>query len=516
MRPFFIFGIIGFSLFGLPSRCPADPHDQSNQRPSATLPNEQAEFDRIIAGSDPGWSFELFSKVATRVWGFPPEKVGTVSPAGDFQFSPEFKAEFCRRYRLRWASNYPNHGLPVGLTATVKDRQKSPGITLHCIACHGNVVNGQAWMGTPNPAFRHAQLLNDLNQAQGLASDHSYNFPMNPNFNMPQINNADSLGLLAEYIRSSNGKIDWYYGHSYKSGGADKDIRNRAKKIAFLATPPWLWTPLKEDALKLNPDAGLYADGGKKLKFPSTNPADVTLALEFHGSLNGQDFKQAKKEFAKIWPGYTRGLNSPKFEEAYPGKVDHKLAQAGYKIFQNNCAQCHGAYEMKESSPSLVPGSYLAKTWPERLVGTDPMRAHPDADFVKDHKELGTPYEPTGGYTAPPLRGLWATAPYLHNGSVPNLTEFFKSKRTPGYQTETAGCEDVGFDPINVGLKATEISPQTQNPQTDVYNPQAVPLTPLNDQPNRKANGLDNGGHPWGTHLAEDEKKALIEFLKLL
>ena len=41
--------------------------------------------------------------------------------------------------------------------------------------------------------------------------------------------------------------------------------------------------------------------------------------------------------------------------------------------------------------------------------------------------------EPAPGYMAPPLDGVWATAPYLHNGSVPTIEALLNSPSRPHY-----------------------------------------------------------------------------------
>lgn len=52
-------------------------------------------------------------------------------------------------------------------------------------------------------------------------------------------------------------------------------------------------------------------------------------------------------------------------------------------------------------------------------------------------------------YRARPLEGIWATAPYLHNGSVPNLEELLlPSKRSKVFKV---GSRE--FDPVNVGFR---------------------------------------------------------------
>ena len=72
------------------------------------------------------------------------------------------------------------------------------------------------------------------------------------------------------------------------------------------------------------------------------------------------------------------------------------------------------------------------------MIGTDPARAAralrpPDRplqlDLVRRGLSRSTPT--MIGYQAPPLDGIWATAPYLHNGSVPTLAALLKSSTRP-------------------------------------------------------------------------------------
>jgi hypothetical protein len=102
-----------------------------------------------------------------------------------------------------------------------------------------------------------------------------------------------------------------------------------------------------------------------------------------------------------------------------------------------------------------------------------------------------------GAYESRVLHGIWATAPYLHNGSVPNLWELL----TPPADRKSAFM--VGsrlFDPKNVGY-ATDQSPfKNGNFTADPDN----------------ANGNGNRGHIAGTDLSDADRWALIEYLKTL
>ena len=100
-------------------------------------------------------------------------------------------------------------------------------------------------------------------------------------------------------------------------------------------------------------------------------------------------------------------------------------------------------------------------------------------------------------YEARVLEGIWAKAPYLHNGSVPNLWELLKPAK------DRVTSFKVGsrlFDPRNVGYD-TQSSPFANATFA------ADPATP---------NGNSNSGHVYGTSLSEEERWQIVEYLKTL
>lgn len=104
-------------------------------------------------------------------------------------------------------------------------------------------------------------------------------------------------------------------------------------------------------------------------------------------------------------------------------------------------------------------------------------------------------------YKARPLNGIWATAPYLHNGSVPNLDELFQ----PSAQRSKSFSIGVRtFDPVRVGYL------------TDVAG---FPKFNVNDSNGNPITGNSNAGHEgdqYGTSLSSDQRRQLIEYLKSL
>jgi hypothetical protein len=92
-------------------------------------------------------------------------------------------------------------------------------------------------------------------------------------------------------------------------------------------------------------------------------------------------------------------------------------------------------------------------------------------------------------YEARPLNGIWATAPFLHNGSVPTLDALFRKadKRPPTFSVGTRQ-----FDTKKIGVLD-------------------VPGLPKYDT---TLPGNSNVGHEFGSELSEEERSQLVEYLK--
>jgi hypothetical protein len=99
-------------------------------------------------------------------------------------------------------------------------------------------------------------------------------------------------------------------------------------------------------------------------------------------------------------------------------------------------------------------------------------------------------------YESRVLQGIWAAAPYLHNGSVPTLADLLKADKDRPLSFKVG----PDYDPVNVGL-AVE---QTRFNYTLV--------TGCTD----RTSGNSNCGHNFGTTLTPDQKAALLEYLKVL
>ncbi|HVZ10397.1 c-type cytochrome [Rhodopila sp.] len=176
----------------------------------------------------------------------------------------------------------------------------------------------------------------------------------------------------------------------------------------------------------------------------------------------------------------------------YPFPIDHTLARRGQAVYQAECASCHAFGGDKTGQPipiaQLGTDRHRLDSWTTQA--RDAFNGLNDYDWHYSH------FRKTDGYVAQALDGLWARAPYLHNGSVPSLADLL---RPPAERPVTFW---VGYD---------------------VYDGEHVGF--ISNGPDAQANGHEfdttllgnaNTGHLYGTALPEDSKRALLEYLKTL
>jgi hypothetical protein len=129
----------------------------------------------------------------------------------------------------------------------------------------------------------------------------------------------------------------------------------------------------------------------------------------------------------------------------------------------------------------------------------DPAKTKEALNFIKTNLENLFTRPPTdnqgAAYESRALHGIWATAPYLHNGSVPNLWELLMP---PSQRKTTFMAGNRVYDPKNVGFMTDR----------STFKNAAFVADPAN------VNGNGNGGHDYGKDLTESERWAIIEFLK--
>lgn len=198
------------------------------------------------------------------------------------------------------------------------------------------------------------------------------------------------------------------------------------------------------------------------------------------------------------------------------GAVEDGAARRGAKVFEQRCAKCH--YPLERIS-DLTTATRAEATRQDPLfalsdVGTDPRRAldfaapvgnQPFNDAIADvlHniiKKAGGTLNPgdkwriTRQYSSRPLDGIWASPPYLHNGSVPTIYDLLLP---------------VADRPKTFPLGHRQYDPKRLGYTTDVASPRFEFNT---DQTGNSKSG--HSGPAYGTDMPEGDRGDLLEYIK--
>jgi hypothetical protein len=297
------------------------------------------------------------------------------------------------------------------------------------------------------------------------------------------------------------------------------------------------WSGVLQDPVKRNfgETQGVFLAMDLKSKTPEEGLFDSSAAI-----LNLNTIELA------LWR-----LAPPKWPEDVFGKIDRKKALAGKTLFMANCAGCHNAWPYTWTEPNKYGKRFLeVGLVPQKYVGTDPEQFKTVRPYMitgqlspylpppyqgqevvpanvlfgtiaerlfakamaqlkltegqiielNGFREMPLPPPPQGVYKAAPRDGVWATPPFLHNGSVPNLYEML----LPAKQRTKKFYIGREFDPVKVGLDTSGKS------GTFLLDTSLV--------------GNSNAGHSFengprgngviGPLLTETQRWAIVEYLK--
>lgn len=193
----------------------------------------------------------------------------------------------------------------------------------------------------------------------------------------------------------------------------------------------------------------------------------------------------------------------------FPGRIDRALADSGETVYASRCASCHGTMSHNGDRPRLI--SLPNRLVPVSVIGTDPRRAAEADSSIGAALRAGysqlARIDSTGAYVAPPLTGIWASAPYLHNGSVPTLWHLMHPDQRPS--RFYVGGHALDF--ARVGIAGDVDDDGTMRYPSD-YRSWSTPTLYDTAEP-----GRSNRGHEtMFTGMTESQKLALLEYLKRL
>lgn len=396
-------------------------------------------------------------------------------------FSPTAEAD---RLPGRTGSNAE---LPYALNA-FKTARGQEVVNNNCLLCHAARLNGELVMGLGNSmADFTGDLPSDFLLFRGLLATGAEQAELDLWYERVSAG-APYLKTRVIGVSTASRSVDILFAHRDPKTLAwleKPTVPLDAREVSFSDIPP-LWNLKKKRAL-------YYGGGGK---------GDHARLLMTASALCTDSVPEAQRVDA-LFP-HIRAYFASLVPPAYPRAVDPALARAGERVFEAQCAVCHGRYGAEPTFPGRVLSPAEVGTDPVLAAGTT-NTAYSVAWHEASFYGLSSRVELTGGYAAPPLDGIWATSPYLHNGSVPTLATLLDSTKRPTYWTRSFDSSDIDYD--EVGFRFTTLT-HGQEGVTDPNQRKRIYDTTLR--------GFGNQGHTFGDALGESERRALLEYLKTL
>ncbi|WP_018278102.1 di-heme-cytochrome C peroxidase [Teredinibacter turnerae] len=443
-------------------------------------------------------------------------------------------------------------GLPIGFVADEWRGEKWLGLT--CTACHTGQLHfrGQTLLieGAPGMfdfqafekgLFRALQvLLTDNNKYQRFTRQLQ---PENPSELIAALN--ERVRFMHARLKANRTTVPYGYGRLDAFGqifnavsAAALELPDNKHSADAPVSVPVLWDASHLDVVQWNASA--------VNKEPGPLGQNVTTALAVYGTLEldkqtllGYSNSVNIRNLGTIQRHYY-DLMSPQWPEDILGPINTGILQTGAVLYQSHCASCHAVIDSRNPKRKL-----RATVVPQNIIGTDPVMTEnfaaakartgklegrkivagirgsklpaiaptldivthlassvmanrplasinaimterqPQYQYAVDRKALN--------YKARPLNGLWASAPFLHNGSVPTIYDLL----LPAAERPKAFLVgDVEFDPHRLGLS------QSGGTYRSTYDTTLY--------------GNSNQGHEIATHLSDEDRLALLEYLKTL
>lgn len=381
-----------------------------------------------------------------------------------------------------------NADLPYFLTANVTDAGTEVAAT-NCLVCHAGRIDGQLIVGLGNAFGDFTQDARSLptrvgSMVRGAAETAAWQHW------------ADRIEGIAPYIRTGTigdnpaTNLTWaLMAHRDPESMAWSDTPlidpPQADPIP-LRVPPWWWMQKKNAMFYTTIGRG---DHARFMLLASMLCADTVEEVARIDS------------YAADIRAYLESLTPPPF----PHAVDADLAERGRAVFEAQCSECHGTYGAAPEYPNKV----IALD----AIGTDPEYAMAATSGARDRFYDWVARSPFGetvrtaparGYLAPPLDGIWAAAPFLHNGSVPDLRGVLDSRQRPRFWRHLDPPE---FDPDRVGWRHEVLDAGKAAADDPAQRVRTYDTT---------LPGYGRGGHTYGDDLTEAERRAVLEYLKTL
>ena len=348
------------------------------------------------------------------------------------------------------------------------------GWVMNCLTCHAGKVDGRVIPGLPNTHLDLQTLIEDVRRTKLRL------------FKAPAHLDLVSATLPLSTSRgTTNSVVFGIVLGTYRDKHMTVHLDRRPPRLIHhdMDAPP-LWN--------VRHKSHLYCDA-----FAPKNPR-VLMQFMLLPTNGPEKLKSWEPAFRDIL-AWIESLRPPK----YTGTIAETLARSGRALFRQHCSSCHGTYGTTRQYPQRIV--------PLEIIGTDPTRLNA---LTAEHRQwMKTGWlsrygkdpvvlEPQG-YLAPPLDGIWATAPYFHNGSTPTLWHVLHPGQRPVVWTR----KNDSFDHKRIGFVTKEFD--------------TVPVSVTTARQRRRyfdttKQGKSAAGHLFPDKLSESEKRAVLEFLKTL
>lgn len=440
--------------------------------------------------------------------------------------------EYSKYYTPRPVGSDPHMPLGAGFVNT----KHGQGLTFSCFTCHSNYLFGKTVIGLTNKRTRANEFF--VLGKKGVSILNPLLFQLSTDANQYE---TELFKYDKQNLKRVGAKVP-------QTLGLDTSLAQVALSLSLrsddeFATP----SPLKEQFPEKNALENFAADSKPmpwwNLKYKTKWLADGSIVTGNPVLTNflwneigrGTDLKELKawmllnEKTIKDLTAAVFATEAPRWTEFFDAAtISIEKAQRGEKLFNQSCSKCHGTYSKAWSLPNkdqlpiseqvaTIEFKYFEVT-PIRNVGTDPLRYEGMKYFAERlnnleiSKWMKTKVIPQEGYVPPPLVGIWARYPYLHNNSIPNLCALMTAPdQRPKFFVQGPSVDPrTDFDFDCIGYPTGDKIPHEWLKDKEAYYEVGRP-------------GMSNQGHyrmfqtEDGEELfSDDDKRNLREYLKTL